>query len=98
MPYNLNNKLVIAISSRALFDLEEENQIFEKDGLDAYYKYQLENEDKSLNKGTGYRLVENILKINSSFQSDERQVEVIISSKSNAATSLRITIDINDLN
>ncbi len=34
MPYNLNNKLVIAISSRALFDLEEENQIFEKDGLD----------------------------------------------------------------
>ena len=39
MAYNLNNKLVIAISSRALFDLEEENQIFEKDGLDAYYKY-----------------------------------------------------------
>ncbi len=57
MAYNLNNKLVIAISSRALFDLEEENQIFEKDGLDAYYKYQLENEDKSLKKGTGYRLV-----------------------------------------
>ena len=77
MAYNLNNKLVIAISSRALFDLEEENQIFEKDGLDAYYKYQLENEDKSLKKGTGYRLVENILKINSFFSSDERQVEVI---------------------
>lgn len=97
MPYNLNNKLVIAISSRALFDLEEENQIFEKDGLDAYYKYQLENEDKSLKKGTGYRLVENILKINSFFSSDERQVEVIILSKNNAATSLRITNAINDL-
>ncbi|MGJ0319148.1 5'-nucleotidase [Arcobacter porcinus] len=97
MAYNLNNKLVIAISSRALFDLEEENQIFEKDGLDAYYKYQLENEDKSLKKGTGYRLVENILKINSFFSSDERQVEVIILSKNNAATSLRITNAINDL-
>ena len=97
MTYNLNNKLVIAISSRALFDLEEENQIFEKDGLDAYYKYQLENEDKSLKKGTGYRLVENILKINSFFSSDERQVEVIILSKNNAATSLRITNAINDL-
>ena len=97
MPYNLNNKLVIAISSRALFDLEEENQIFEKDGLDAYYKYQLENQDKSLKKGTGYRLVENILKINSFFSSDERQVEVIILSKNNAATSLRITNAINDL-
>ena len=97
MAYNLNNKLVIAISSRALFDLEEENQIFEKDGLDAYYKYQLENEDKSLNKGTGYRLVENILKINNHFSNDERQVEVIILSKNNAATSLRITNAINDL-
>ena len=97
MPYNLNDKLVIAISSRALFDLEEENQIFEKNGLDAYYKYQLENEDKSLKKGTGYRLVENILKINSFFSSDERQVEVIILSKNNAATSLRITNAINDL-
>ena len=97
MAYNLNDKLVIAISSRALFDLEEENQIFEKYGLDAYYKYQLENEDKSLKKGTGYRLVENILKINSFFSSDERQVEVIILSKNNAATSLRITNAINDL-
>ena len=97
MSYNLNNKLVIAISSRALFDLEEENQIFEKNGLDAYYKYQLANEDKSLKKGTGYRLVENILKINSFFSSDERQVEVIILSKNNAATSLRITNAINDL-
>ncbi|AZL53748.1 5'-nucleotidase [Aliarcobacter skirrowii] len=97
MAYNLNNKLVIAISSRALFDLEEENQIFEKNGLDAYYKYQLENQDKSLKKGTGYRLVENILKINSFFSSDERQVEVIILSKNNAATSLRITNAINDL-
>ena len=97
MAYNLNDKLVIAISSRALFDLEEENQIFEKDGLDAYYKYQLENEDKSLKKGTGYRLVENILKINNHFSNDERQVEVIILSKNNAATSLRITNAINDL-
>ena len=97
MAYNLNNKLVIAISSRALFDLEEENQIFEKDGLEAYYKYQLENEDKALKKGTGYRLVENLLKINNSFSKEEREVEVIILSKNNAATSLRITNAINDL-
>ncbi len=64
MAYNLNNKLVIGISSRRLFDLAGENQILEKDGLNAYYKYQLENEDKTIKKGTGYRLVENILKIN----------------------------------
>jgi len=45
MPYDLQDKLVIAISSRALFDLEDENQIFEVRGLEEYIKYQLEHED-----------------------------------------------------
>ena len=43
MAYDLQDKLVIAISSRALFDLEEENAIFDKEGLESYYKHQLEN-------------------------------------------------------
>ena len=90
MAYDLNKKLVIAISSRALFDLEEENEIFEKEGLEAYYKYQLEHENDTLKKGTGFRLVKNLLKINKDFQ-DEKQVEVIIISRNNSATSLRIT-------
>lgn len=91
MSYNLSNKLVVAISSRALFELESENKIFEEDGLDAYYKYQLDNETTPLEKGTAYRLVENLLKINNYFSKEEKQVEVIILSKNNAATSLRIT-------
>jgi 5'-nucleotidase len=95
MAYDLQDKLVIAVSSRALFDLEAENQIFEENGLDAYYKYQLENENEPLKKGTGYRLIENLLKINQHFSEDEKQVEVIILSKNNAATSLRITNAIN---
>ena len=70
MAYSLEDKLVVAVSSRALFDLEDENKIFEDNGLDEYYKYQLENEDKPLNKGTGYRLIENLLKINQHFDSD----------------------------
>ncbi|MFA5453880.1 MAG: 5'-nucleotidase [Sulfurimonas sp.] len=95
MAYDLKNKLVVAVSSRALFDLEAENQIFEERGLDEYYKYQLENENKELDKGTGFRLIENLLKINNHFGKNERQVEVIILSKNNAATSLRITNAIN---
>ena len=98
MGYDLKNKLVVAVSSRALFDLETENKIFEEKGLDEYYKYQLENENSSLEKGTGFRLVENLLKINGYFSEDERQVEVIILSKNNAATSLRITNAINKHN
>jgi len=95
MSYNLTDKLVVAVSSRALFNLENENKIFEEKGLDAYYKYQLENENTPLEKGTGFRLIQNLLKINNSFDKDKKQVEVIILSKNNAATSLRITNAIN---
>ena len=98
MPYTLDDKLVVAVSSRALFELEEENRIFEEKGLDAYYKYQLENENKLLEKGTGYRLIENLLKINEYFPKEQKQVEVIVLSKNNAATSLRITHSIEHYN
>ena len=37
MAYDLENKLVVAVSSRALFDLETENEIFEMKGLKEYY-------------------------------------------------------------
>lgn len=94
MGYDLDKKLVIAISSRALFNLEEENKIFEKSGLDEYYKYQIEHEEETLKKGTGFRLVKNLLKINEDFPTD-KQVEVIIISRNNAATSLRITKSID---
>jgi len=88
--YDLEKKLVIAISSRALFNLDDENEIFEKKGLDEYYKHQIEKEDDIIQKGTGFRLVKNLLKINEDFPND-KQVEVIILSRNNAATSLRIT-------
>jgi 5'-nucleotidase len=96
MAYDLKNKLVIAISSRALFDLEEENKIFEQKGLDEYYKYHLQHINDPLEKGTGYRLIENLLKINKYFDEDKKPIEVIILSKNNASIGLRITQAIND--
>lgn len=96
MAYNLRDKLVVAVSSRALFDLETENKIFEEKGLDEYYSYQLENENSPISKGTGFRLIENLLKINRHFSEKEKQVEVIILSKNNAVISLRITNAIDE--
>ncbi len=96
MAYNLSDKLVVAVSSRALFDLETENKIFEDLGLEEYYKYQLANEEAPLEKGTGFRLIDNLLKINKHFNENEKQVEVIVLSKNNAATSLRISHAINE--
>jgi len=96
MAYDLKEKLVVAVSSRALFDLEEENKIFEEKGLDTYYNYQLKNENVALEKGTGYRLIENLLKINQHFK--DKQVEVLVLSKNNAGSSLRITNAIKEHN
>jgi 5'-nucleotidase len=87
MPYDLTNYLVIAISSRALFDLSLENTIFDNEGLEAYIKYQLENEDKILSPGTGFPIVQAILRLN---KVSKRKVEVVIMSRNNIDTGLRI--------
>jgi len=86
--YDLQNKLVIAISSRALFDLEEENTIFDNEGLESYYQHQLEHLNTPLEKGSAFRFVQNLLAINKKF--DNKLIEVIILSRNNAATGLRI--------
>ncbi|MEY3002273.1 MAG: hypothetical protein RLZZ428_648, partial [Pseudomonadota bacterium] len=88
MAYDLTQKLVIAISSRALFDLEEENALFDKEGLESYYKYQIEHLNDPLERGSGFRFVQNLLAINKKF--DNKLIEVIILSRNNAATGLRI--------
>ncbi len=96
MAYDLKDKLVIAISSRALFSLEEENSIFDKEGVEAYYDYQLSRVDDLLSKGSAFRFVQNLLAINKKF--DNKLIEVIILSRNNAATGLRIGRSIEHYN
>ncbi|MCB1588170.1 MAG: 5'-nucleotidase, partial [Xanthomonadales bacterium] len=51
------DKLVVAVSSRALFDLDEAHALFEREGLDAYLRFQLANEDTVLGPGIAFELV-----------------------------------------
>jgi 5'-nucleotidase len=88
MSYSLKDKLVIAISSRALFNLEEENAIFDKEGLEQYYAHQLAHLNAPLARGSAFRFIQNLLAINEKF--DNKLIEVIILSRNNAATGLRI--------
>lgn len=88
MAVSLENCLVIGISSRALFDLDDENHIYETQGLKAYAKYQLAHEDEILKPGSGFALVKALLKLNE--LSNQRRVEVLIMSRNSADTSLRI--------
>lgn len=81
--------LVVAISSRALFDLDDSHQIFEKQGLSDYAAYQLEHEDDLLQPGIAFNLVKKLLKLNA--DSDKHAgVEVILLSRNSADTGLRI--------
>lgn len=94
MPVDLANYLVIGISSRALFDLTKENEIYENDGLEAYCRYQLEHENDILEKGAGFALIESMLRINQ-LDPNIRRTEVVIISRNSADTSLRISNSID---
>lgn len=89
MPADLTNTLVVGISSRALFDLEEANEVFENEGQEAYARYQLERQRHILDPGTGFPVVQAILDLNKK-AGGERVAEVVIMSQNNPATSIRL--------
>ncbi|MBL4886897.1 MAG: 5'-nucleotidase, partial [Flavobacteriaceae bacterium] len=81
-------KLTVAISSRALFNLNESHEVYEHQGVEAYRQYQIEREDEPLEPGDAFNLVKKLLNINSLL--DREQVEVILLSRNTADTGLRI--------
>ena len=89
MPLDFKDSLVVGISSRALFDLEEENKIYDKQGLATYSKYQIDHEKDILKPGAGFQLVKALLKLNS-IDPTNRKTEIIVMSRNSADTSLRI--------
>lgn len=86
MPTDISHKLVIAISSRALFDLSESNAIYEKDGVEKYAEYQISHENDILKPGVAFSLVKKLLALNTAGDF----VEVILLSRNSADTGLRI--------
>lgn len=89
MTYQLDSKMVIGVSSRALFDLTIENEIFERDGLEAYCSYQMEHEQDILKPGPGFGLIKSLLKLNE-YGAGRELVEVIIMSRNSPDSSLRV--------
>ena len=89
MPVEFGKKLVIAISSRALFNLDDSHQVYQADGLAAYSKYQIEHEDDILEPGEAFSMVKKLLSINDLLKSGPG-VEVILLSRNSADTGLRI--------
>jgi 5'-nucleotidase len=88
MPYSVEGKLVVAISSRALFDFEEENRVFEKDGEPAYIKLQFERLEVPARPGVAFPLVKKLLAFNEA--AGPSRVEVVVLSKNDPVSGLRV--------
>lgn len=86
---SIENKLVIGISSRALFNMDSSHRVFEEEGVEAYQKYQIDNENEILEPGAAFPLVKKLLGIKNPLTS-ERMVEVILLSRNSADSGLRI--------
>ena len=87
MPATLAGQLVVAISSRALFDFEEENQLFEAADDRAYMQLQLQRLDAPAQPGVAFSLVKKLLAFNS--EGAPQRVEVVILSRNDPVSGLR---------
>ena len=86
---SIDNRLVVAISSRALFDLSESHDLFEREGIDAYRRYQIAHENDLLEPGIAFPLAQKLLRLNR-MGANAPRVEVILLSRNSADTGLRI--------
>ncbi len=87
MPASLDGQLVVAISSRALFDFEEENRLFETGDDRAYMKLQLDRLDQPAKPGVAFSLVQKLLAFN---DAQAQRVEVVILSRNDPVSGMRV--------
>ena len=83
-----DNALVIAISSRALFDLEESHAVYTEQGLAAYAAYQIAHENEPLARGVAFAMVEKFLALSDA--DNQQKVEIVLISRNSADTGLRV--------
>ena len=87
MAASLEGQLVVAISSRALFDFEEENQVFEQGDDKAYMQLQLARVEQPAKPGVAFSLVKKLLRFNAD---GVQRVEVVILSRNDPVSGLRV--------
>ena len=96
MPVSLEGQLVVAISSRALFDFEEENEVFEATDDRAYMRLQLDRLDVTAKPGVAFSLVNKLLAFNRAVSHDAldrlptQRVEVVILSRNDPVSGMRV--------
>lgn len=89
MPFPINKKLVVAVSSTALFDLASEHDLYLKLGVDEFRKYQREHRCAIPRRGAAFPFIMRLLNLNKIY-SDEHPIEVVILSRNHADAGLRV--------
>src|SRR5207342_1005205 len=85
-----NAQLVVAITARALFQLEDGHDLFEREGVKAYADFQRQRENEALAPGIAFPLVKKLLALNAGAPAGRPRVEVILLSRNSSDTGLRI--------
>jgi 5'-nucleotidase len=89
MSYPIERKLVVGVSSSALFDMSNANKIYERDGYEAYRKYQKKYRNRELKIGPAFPFIRRFLSINDAFR-EEQPVEVVLLSHNSPDTGIRV--------
>jgi len=89
MSFNIDKKLVVAVSSNALFDLSHEHELFERLGVDEFRAYQSNNRNLKPDPGPAFPFIQRLLNLNKIYK-EERPIEVVILSRNHADAGLRV--------
>jgi 5'-nucleotidase len=90
LPYEVAGRLVIGIASSALFDLADSEAVFVSEGEEAYRRYQEEHLDDPLAPGVAFPFIQRMLSLNDLTSADDPLVEVIVLSRNDPDTGLRV--------
>jgi len=87
--YPIDEKLVIAVASSALFDLGEADRVFRQEGEESYRSYTRNHENEAFPPGPAFHFLQRLLSVNDS-QRNFEPIEVVLLSKNDADTGLRV--------
>ncbi|WP_286960672.1 5'-nucleotidase [Arsenicicoccus sp. UBA7492] len=90
MPYALEDMLVVGVASSALFDLTDSDEVFRSQGESEYRHYQEEHIDNLLEPGVAFPFIKRLLSLNDLGSPDAPLVEVIVLSRNDPETGLRV--------
>ncbi len=88
MPFPIEQKLVLAVSSSAVFDMTEAQRVYDEEGIEAYRTYQRTRLAEPFQKGVAFPFIRRLLRLNQHFP-EQQPVEVVVLSKNDSDTGRR---------